>query len=59
MSDWTCEPGQERYLERLAAAGALAEADRMLDAIERGDDLGPTLTADEVITRVRYPGWQP
>lgn len=53
MSDWVCEPGQERYLERLAASGALAEADRLFDAI------GPILTADEVISGVRYPGWHP
>lgn len=55
MTDWICEPGQEQYLAHLAASGALAEADRVLDAIERGEDLGPLATVDEVITRWSTP----
>lgn len=51
MSGWTGDPEMLAWAEQ---HGILAEADRVLDAIDRGDTeaLGPVLTADEVLARL-------
>lgn len=52
--NWSGDPAMLAHLERV---GALAEAEQVWDAIERGDPdaVGPVSSADEVIDRLK-PG---